>query len=333
VPNLTGVKPPIAIKRRLPGIGKTPDYSRALYPDPPSHDFCTWLIIAEMMRRYYGAPRPLRVRFMLENGMLGTWDYGPFSLREQKAHPCTISREQSDIMLANVLRPAIEMIGGIAEPDVHTETVKLGELLPYVEYNYHIGHLVDAARQGYEVPQWQVPGRARNEVRDYLQDQHPVVITLREDQRQPGRNSRLSEWLKFTKWLLSTTRHSVLFVRDTCNADRPIFGFLTCPRASKDVHFRAALYQQAFVNLMVCNGPMTWCTHSPAPYLIFKQIVHLPEDPHWPGGTVEGWRKFVHLEVGEQFPWASPMQRLTWADDSFDEIRDAFTQLSRLHSA
>ena len=52
----------IAIKRRLPALGPNPDYSRAFYPDPPSHDFCVWLIIAELMRRHHGCKEPLRVK-------------------------------------------------------------------------------------------------------------------------------------------------------------------------------------------------------------------------------------------------------------------------------
>lgn len=58
------------------------DYSSALYCDPPSHDFCVWLIIAELMRRYHDTPGPLKVRFALRNGMLGYLDFGPYSLRE-----------------------------------------------------------------------------------------------------------------------------------------------------------------------------------------------------------------------------------------------------------
>jgi hypothetical protein len=99
--------------------------------------------------------------------------------------------------------------------------------------------------------------------------------------------------------------------------------FTTWPRASTNAYVRAALYQRAYCNLMVCNGPANWCTYSAdAPYLIFKQLI--PALPKWGGGQPEGWRQQCHLEVGDQLPWASPRQRLTWTDDTFENIRAAF---------
>lgn len=308
----------IAIKRREPPIGYVPDYSLALYPDPPSHDFCVWLIIAELMRRHRNASAPLKVKFGLIDGQLGTVDFGPFSLASSTHYPCGVSREYSDQMLANVLRPAIDMIGACEEPAEHAP-FSWGELAHYVEYDYHIGHLVDAGRQGYAIPKWSPPQWAHDEVRAFLGESKPAIITLREVERQPERNSRIDEWLRFATSIHSD--HPVLILRDTCKADEAL-PFPTWPRASLNAYVRAALYQRALVNLMVCNGPNTWCIFSDAPYLIFKELI--PELPKWQHGQPQGWKEQDHMDVGDQYPWASPLQRLTWTDDTFENIQSAF---------
>jgi hypothetical protein len=308
------------IKRRSPALGDTPDYSRALYPDPPSHDFCVWLIIAELMRRYHKAPGPLKVKLAMINGQLGCIDFGPFSLRTGQGYPCGVSREYSDTMLANVMRPAMEMIGAVEEPTVHAPFI-YGDLARYVEYDYHIGHLVDAGRLGFEIPKWQVPQWAHDEVRKHLGDQRPVVVTLREAPAQPERNSRIKEWLRFAATIDGD--YPVLFLRDTAKAEEPLpLPFPTWARASTNVYVRAALAQHAFVNMMVGNGPNVWCLFSAAPYLTFKQLV--PELPDWAHGQPQGWKEQDHMDVGESLPWALPTQRFTWKDDTFENIQSEF---------
>lgn len=309
----------IPIKRREPGLGPNPDYSCAFYCDPPSHDFCVWIVIAELMRRRHGAPAPLRVKFGLIDGQLGKVDFGPLSpWGSKEAYRCNVTRAYSDQMLENVLRPAIAMMGAVEEAPAH-ETLDERAHAHWVEYDYHIGHLVDAGRQGHVPPKWQVPQWAHDEVREFLRGTKPVVITLRETDHQRERNSRIDQWLEFG--LSIKDKHPVLFLRDTAKADEP-FPFETWPRASTNVYVRAALYNQALCNLMVCNGPNTWVIFSDAPYLIFKELI--PELPNWHHGQPQGWREQDHMEVGDQYAWASPLQRLTWTDDTFENIKSAF---------
>ena len=308
------------IKRREPALGPNPDYSCAVYADPPSHDFCVFLVIAETMRRVHRAPSPLKVRLMFHDGMLGEYDYGPNSLKSRRAYPGYTDRNYSNVMVGNVLRPAIRMIGAQSLPDVHIPV--LHELVErYCEYDYHIGHLVDAARQGTEIPQWRIPQWAREEVREFLGYDCPVVITLREIDHQPERNSNLSDWLKFAGYCMVRGFPTVI-VRDTSMANCKMEGFRTYPRASSDVCVRAALYDAAFCNLSVQNGTNVWTNFSDAPYLLFKQLI--PDLPEWDHGNAKGWREQDHLEIGEQLPWAGPHQRMTWKDDTFENIRDEF---------
>ncbi len=168
------------------------------------------------------------------------------------------------------------------------------------------------------MPQW-----AFDEIDKFLGGgQKPVVITLREAPAQPERNSQVFEWLRFAHSIKD--RHRVLFVRDTANAFEPLEPFQTDAMASRNVFVRAALYQRALVNMMVGNGPNVWCLFSDAPYLLFKQLI--PALPHWEMSGPRGWKKQVHLEVGDQYPWASPLQRMTWTDDTCENITAAFAE-------
>lgn len=310
----------IPIQRRQPLLGDSPDYSSALYPDPPSHDFCVWLIIAEMMWRYHNADGPLSVRFGLIKDQLGTVDFSHYGLLAKQAYQCGLSREYYDTMLANVMRPAMSMIGAVEEtPPLDLDKPRpLAELAHYVEYDYHLSNVVDAARAGFEIPKWQVPQWAFDEVHSYLGGIRPIVITLREAPAQPERNSQIDQWLRFA----GSIKFPVLFVRDTAQADSKLGPFNTYPRASENAFIRAALYHCAPLNLMVCNGPNVWCMFSDAPYLIFKQLV--PTLPNWAHGQPHGWMEQDHLQVGDQLPWANSKQRFTWCDDTFENIKREF---------
>ena len=314
---------PMPIRRRQPLLGDQPDYSCAIYPDPPSHDFLVWLTIAELMRRHHNADGPLTVRFGLIKGQLGTVDFSHYGLRSGRAYQCGVSREYYDTMLANVMRPAMAMIGAVEEvPPINLDGPSpLSDLGRYVEYDYHISNLVDAARAGFEIPKWQVPQWAIDEVDAYLHGLKPVVITLRETTAQPERNSQFEEWVKFALSISETI--PVLFVRDSAKANDPLpMGLPIYPRAAENAFVRAALYQRALVNLMVGTGPIGWCLFSDAPYIQFKQLV--PALPNWGHGHPAGWKEQAHLEVGEQYPWALPTQRLAWADDTFENISREF---------
>lgn len=316
------------IKRKLPPLGEPPDYSCAFYADPPSHDFCVWLIIAELMRRYHNAPAPLKVKLGLINDQLGMLDFAKYSVNSGESTVCEPNKQYSDTMIDNVLRPAMEMIGAIEEPPEYAEFNH--DKLPFdnrglskwVEYDFHIGHLVDAGKEGYEIPKWKPPQWAHDEVAQFLNGEKPVIITLRETTKQPERNSRFDEWMKFAASIKNN--HPVLILHDTYKADEPC-DYKTWPRASTNAFVRAALYQQALVNMMVCNGPNTWVIFSGAPYLIFKELI--PELPGWAHGNATGWEAFDHMKVGDQYAWANSKQRLTWTDDTFENISNAFGKL------
>jgi hypothetical protein len=303
----------------LAGIGISPNWSYALYANPPSHDFLTWLLTAEIMRRANGGAPPLKVAFLLHNGMLGARDFGNVGLLTNAGGVLNLPVEYSNQMLAHVLRPAIDMLGAVNLPDLHAP-VKFEEVEHFCEYTYFLHTLVDAARAGFQVPLFNAPDWAKQRVAAYLGGKRPLVITLRETTTQPERNNQIEEWIKFAESVEKD--FPVLFLRDTQVANFPLGKWPTWPLASVNAYIRLALYQQALCNFMVGNGPMGWCSYSDAPYLMFKQLI--PSLPNWEHGTAAGWERLDHIKVGENMPWANPKQKFTWKDDTFENIREEF---------
>ncbi len=225
-------------------------------------------------------------------------------------------------ILANVILPSIELIGAVRAED--------GERGIHVS-QFHVDTIV-AAHAGKKIPKWKVPPQYMREAAEYLTAKsitgaeyrrNPIVITLRECGYWPGRNSNLKAWKKFAL----STNDDVIFVRDTAKADEPMHGFNTCPRASKDLLFRAALMMQARANLLVANGPCVLPWFSDVPFLNFRQLC--PEHPDWGAGRPEYWIN-NGLFPGDQLPWCKPTQRLTWCDDEYKNIEREWRWLSKL---
>src|SRR4029077_2544614 len=84
---------------------------------------------------------------------------------------------------------------------------------------------------------------------------------------------------------------------------------------------RMSLYDGAKCNLFVANGPATLAWFSDAPWLMFGKPD--PNDHYFPN-TPDGWKNFTGLDVGEQFPWARPDQRIVWEADRLDVLKQAW---------
>jgi hypothetical protein len=262
---------------------------------PASYDFLTWLVIAEMNRRERGFPGPLKVAFKA----------GPKDGFRDDNLP--VGAEGRREIFDNVIRPALKLVGA----------VETDEALEGCRYHYTMNTVSDAARNGIDVPSLKATAEDLARVDTYLNGQRPIVITLREAEHWPQRNSNLDAWLKFAAWV----KEPVIFVRDTAKADEPL-PFPTCPEASRDIGLRTALYERAKINLFVSNGPGVIPVYSDSPYLLIKPLAddYIVKMEDW-------WRKGIGVAPGEQFPWAKPNQRIAWCDDSFENIMSAWADM------
>lgn len=266
----------------------------------PSFDFMNWLVAAKMEMIREGAPEPMRVGFW-KGDVEESW-------KDDDRRPG---------MFEKVVRPALDFIGAVEDPSaVNGRTLDC----------YLLRAVTEAARRGEEVPSFKAPEKARMEVSSILRNSKPVVITLREANHWPHRNSNLDEWLKFASYL-EKIGEKVIFVRDTAKADIPIDGFETCPEASRDIGIRLALYEKSKCSMFAANGPWNMAVFADFPWLMINEA--LVSDP-FDFNTPEGWKTHNGISVGEQLPWSRADQRIIWKKDTYDNMRQAWEELMPL---
>lgn len=247
---------------------------------PIGFDFLVWLIDQEMTRIREGAPAPLRVGFWKgRNGRLPS---------------------HNQAWLDKVFRPCLRFLSAVEDD---------AALLGRGKRVYVPRGIVAAARAGERVPT----------LRTETKSPHPgaVTITLREAEHDPERNSNVGAWLNFARDL-KKQGENVVFVRDTDKAYEPLQGAVTCPKASRDLDARMALYQEAKANLFVSNGPVGLALFGDRPWLQFN-------DPS--KETTFSWTDGWGMEPGDQFPWSNQAQRLILKSDSYDNIAAAWDDL------
>jgi hypothetical protein len=279
--------------------GWTVDSSHACYnccTCPANYDFLTWLIVQEMRRVETWGPAPLKVAF-----------FKGHNREHQLQH--RHSMERHDHWIEHVFRPLLGMIGAI-EDEKALDRMGLDVFLSKNVCNMHALKM--------PVPKLKAVG-------DYDLPRDVITITLREVGEvgdYSHRNSDIKEWGKFAKWLRDEKGERVIFVRDTRVAEGTVSGFETCPLASREVDARMWLYQHAKLNCFVSNGPMMLAVYSDVPYLAF--VPPEKEDSDYVANTPNFWRMKMGVPIGEQFPWATPRQKIVWGKDTFEAMQTAY---------
>jgi hypothetical protein len=156
-------------------------------------------------------------------------------------------------------------------------------------------------------------------------DRRVVTITLRAYDYVPARNSNIPAWAAFARGL-DSTRFSVVVVPDSeqCFTGIPaeLHGMRIFSEAALAPGLRMALYQSAYLNLGVNNGPMGLCwLNAETRYITFKILNDAAPQ------TSADYMKFLGFEIGRSLPFASPWQRWVWAEDELPVIEDAFADM------
>jgi hypothetical protein len=277
-----------------PWSGWSVDASFACYnccTHPASYDFLTWLIIQEMRRVEERVPGPLKIAF-----------WKGYDRQHQLSHRHTIDRH--DHWIEHVFRPMLKLIGAV-EDERALDRPGFEVFLTKAVCNMHALHM---------------PMPKLKPVKDWDLPKDVMTITLREvDDEFKERNSDIKAWGKFAKWLRDEKGERVVFVRDTRVADGTVSGFETCPQASRDIDARMWLYQNAKLNCFVSNGPMMLAVFDDRPYLAF--VPPEKEDSEYIANTPGFWKMKMGVPVGEQFPWATPRQKIIWEKDNFEAMK------------
>lgn len=262
---------------------------------PISWDFAAWLIDMEMRRIRANAPGPLRIAFRRD---LAGRRWG----------------QTEERMLDKVMRPLLSLIGAIEDQAALNATSR--------KEFYSFRYVVEASQRGETIPLLRPSEFARDVVRKGLGAGY-ITITLREAEHWPHRNSNLTAWSAFAKYLLSSGEY-VIFVRDTARAKEQFESFDTVETAALDLDTRGALYAAAKCNLFVANGPWSLALFGERPWLMFNAVD--PADP-FQANQPDWWRDFHGIEIGQQFPWSSPLQRIIWKADDYETLYEAWANM------
>ena len=85
------------------------------------------------------------------------------------------------------------------------------------------------------------------------------------------------------------------------------------------------LYAGAHMNFFVINGPVTLCFHSDAPYLCMRTIGGANSGSTAP----EEIKRVSGITPGFQWPWAGPRQRLSYLDDTCENIEAEYASMEQ----
>jgi hypothetical protein len=151
-----------------------------------------------------------------------------------------------------------------------------------------------------------------------------VVITLRNYDYSPERNSRNADWIAFAN-SLDPAVYAPIFVHDTETSMRePPADFgrhLVCHAASWSLEIRMALYEAAWLNMALMHGPMELCWHNEqARYLLFMAVGTAAINTE-ASLIANGHRLAVDLE------FAKPWQRMVWRRDDLPALMTAFAAM------
>lgn len=302
---LSDVLKPAQQNREPPVPAEILDASYVYYnvaTGPASYDVIPWLIDAEMNRIEKGAPAPLKVCFWFgKNGRLG------------------LDTPIRKGLFEGVMKPAVELIGGVLDP----KAIEGSTVLLYTT------KLVEArARKGQTVPKLKAPLLAKERMISWLANcPRPVSLTLRESIEWPHRNSNIPEWIKFADYL-SAKGYTPIFVRDTNTAfNSPISNYTECTQASLNLGSRMALYELCDANCFISNGPVNLALFSDKPWFMTIEIesndsVYMPATPNFQKEMF-----LIDVEHGEQHSWQGPKQKFVPVKDTYDNLVKAWEEV------
>ncbi|MEX2615904.1 MAG: hypothetical protein WD767_07395 [Alphaproteobacteria bacterium] len=192
-------------------------------------------------------------------------------------------------------------------------------------------HVLDRARAGKAVA---LPLRAQPHAVRYIDQWRAanrfgarklIVITLRNYRYMAERNSNIDAWARFAG-TLDATEFAVVFVPDTETAMDPVptalSGYHVAAAAAWNVGIRMALYEAAYLNLMVNNGPHGLCMFNErCRYIMFKILTESAPQ------TTREYMTFLGFEIGKSPPFSTRFQRWVWEDDTLSVIKREFAAM------
>ena len=190
--------------------------------------------------------------------------------------------------------------------------------------------LLEAARRGEKIPlplhSTPAASQAISRWRSaYAKGRRIITITLREYDYMPARNSNVEAWLSFGR-VLAEEGMLVVVVPDTeqavSNFSEKDDGLLWMPQVALEVDLRMALYECAWLNMMVNTGPHLLCMfNETCHYLMFKILTEgVPQ-------TTPEYMRELGFEIDKSPPFSTAYQKWVWGDDNEQLIRGEFARM------
>ena len=272
-------------------------------------------------------------------------EFRRLELKKDTIHMFIIKDEQSDTWnwnIYNVIVPLTQFIHSlsattITKPNEFTENlIRHKDCFP-AGYSaespvaaYSLKKLTKTIRQAGFKPDISSTKKAREFIglwleKNCLRDSKLVTVTLRQSIGYLDRNSSIDQWLLFSDYL-KENGYTPVILKDTYslfNPDQEVLDkYLTFDMASLNLELRMALYESAYVNIGLANGPLVLCNYSNhIPYLVHMKL----NDNYW--ATLPRYLAEMGLPVGTQFPLAKKNQVLGWSyDDNFETLKTEFEE-------
>ena len=196
--------------------------------------------------------------------------------------------------------------------------------------------IFERARAGLSIwPMLRATDAGKRFVADFLARQakgrKAVVVTLRNHDYSPERNSRTADWVAFAN-SLDPAGFVPIFVHDTetsMRASPADFGqHVVCHAASWNLEIRMALYEVAWLNMALMHGPMELCWYNEqARYVLFMTVGNRAAVNSEASLIANGHRLGIDLE------FAKPHQRIVWKRDDLPALLDAFAVMEKVLSS
>lgn len=173
-----------------------------------------------------------------------------------------------------------------------------------------IGDVIALSRAGAAVPRIEVPEHARRSVKSWMKREFiglktkGIVTLTRRSTYLPERNSEWGEWTELRDEI-EEAGYWPIVLEDTATALQEGRGY-----GELNLALRAAMYEEADLNLQANNGAASLCWFGSKPYRMFGC-----GDEHWDGLFVK-----QGLPLGESWPWAGSEQRLCYGKETADQM-------------
>lgn len=295
-----------------------------------TYDFASYLAAAEVERRLRHL-EGITVIFVMATGS---------GLREETAaYEKAVDLEARKWRIRQMLLPILSLLPTVrafAICETHEQAATLisndSDMMYPPDYRLFLPCQPDKrvihehARSGIPIwPMFSATAQSRRHIADFLareaKGRRPIVITLRNYEHAPERNSRHGDWLAFAN-SLDRAVYAPIFVPDAETVMRAapvdLSGHIVCEAASLNLEIRMALYEAAWLNMALMHGPTELCWYNEkVRYLLFIEVGT---------GQIQSEANLVHNghRIGADLDFAKPYQHIAWQADEISAIKREF---------